>query len=80
MAGDPTFVSGKAGDIDAPVMTKSGINTAGGTLADSLSLFKPGDHATRVEQEDRNPGALERFCVSLHGKLTGPVASRLAPY
>ncbi len=43
-------------------------------------LFKPGDHGTRVEQEDRNPGTLERWFASLHGRLSAPFDSRLGPY
>ena len=46
----------------------------------SQSLFKSSDHAARVELEDRNPGGLDRFVTAVFGKVTGPIASRLAPY
>ncbi len=49
-------------------------------MTGSMALFRPGDHAARVELVDRPAGGLERFFGAAFGRLTSPVASRLAPY
>ncbi|MEO1202774.1 MAG: prepilin peptidase [Pseudomonadota bacterium] len=49
-------------------------------MAGSMALFRPSDHATRVEGQDRSPGGLERFFGAAFGRVTGPFASRLGPY